>query len=441
MKRIYIPLLFYQLLAALVFLAVLAYMWPVLYYVVIAGIIGATGSMIYQLYILIRVSKETDICRKVLEKWSMGESQYVQYNLKNNSDRRLLFNIYDDLPYQLQHRESVRKRVLDADDSHEFRFYFRPEQRGIYEFGDIHLLISPARFGLINWMRTFSAPMTTHVYPNIVQMKKYAISMQSMTASMAGIRRIRHLGEDDEFEHLRPYNTGDSIRSINWRATSRAGELIVNQFQDSKSQMVYSVIDMGRNMEMPFNGLSLLDYSINSALVIANTVINKYDKAGLVTFDSEVRTWLGADSRPNQVEKIMSFLYAQEANFLETGFQSLYHHTRQKITKRSIIFLFTNFETESDLQRNLTYLKSLSQRHLLVVIMFANMELLKETDKEVIIYEDIYKKTIATSFYYDKQKIVRQLRSNSIQVVYTTPENLTVDVLNKYLEIKAKRMR
>ena len=78
-----------------------------------------------------------------------------------------------------------------------------------------------------------------------------------------------------EFEGVKDYIKGDDIRNINWKATAKKGQLMVNQFQDEKSQPVYSIIDKDRVMKMHFNGLSLLDYAINPTLVISNGLLEK----------------------------------------------------------------------------------------------------------------------------------------------------------------------
>ena len=78
---------------------------------------------------------------------------------------------------------------------------------------------------------------------------------------------------------------GDDIRSINWKATGRrGGQLMINKYADEKSQQVYCIIDNGRVMKMPFEGMTLLDYAINATLILSRVALIKQDKAGLVMF-------------------------------------------------------------------------------------------------------------------------------------------------------------
>ena len=258
---------------------------------------------------------------------------------------------------------------------------------------------------------------------------------------MAGIRRIRQIGENDEFEHIRSYMQGDNIKAINWKATSRKNQLMVNQFQNSRSQMIYSIIDKGRSMKMPFNGLTLLDHSVNAALVISNIILRKHDRAGLITFSEKIGSIVKAEANQSQLEKISSALYKQKTSFLESNFELMFYTLRRHLSRRSIIFFYTNFETPLDLKRNLAYLKSLNKKHLLVVISFVNTELIESSEMICRNKSDIYFKTFAQKALADKEKIMDQLTIHGIQSILTRPQDLNINVINKYLEIKAKRMQ
>src|SRR5882762_7096905 len=150
---------------------------------------------------------------------------------------------------------------------------------------------------------------------------------------------------------------------------------MVNQFQDERSQQVYSLIDKGRVMQMPFNGMSLLDYAINASLVISNIAIKKSDKAGLLTFQDRIGSFLRAGRMNNQMAAIQEVLYNQKTAFFETDFSALYALVRKSISQRSLLLLYTNFESIHGLHRQLPYLLAMNRMHLLVVIFFENSEL------------------------------------------------------------------
>src|SRR5690606_12113325 len=175
------------------------------------------------------------------------------------------------------------------------------------------------------------------------------------------------------------YVSGDDIRTLNWKASARKGGLMVNHFMEERSQQVYCIIDKGRLMKMPFNGLTLLDHAINATLVVGSVCLNKQDRVGLITLSNTMGSLIAADRKPVQTENILQVLYKQETDFLESDFEMLYQQVRHKIRHRSLLILFTNFESLSGLHRQLDYLRSLAKHHLLLVVFFENTELQKIT--------------------------------------------------------------
>ena len=213
---------------------------------------------------------------------------------------------------------------------------------------------------------------------------------------------------------------------------------MVNTFTDEKSQQVYCVIDKGRIMKMPFDGMSLLDYAINATLILSRVSLIRQDKAGLLTFADQIGTFLPAGRKAMQMSNILEILYNQQTKFLESDYEKLYALIRNRITQRSLIVLFTNFESLSGLQRQMPYIRGIAKNHLLLVVFFENTGLqeLRESNAEDI--EGLYVKTIAEKFAYEKRLIVKELNQHGIMTILTAPENLTVQAVNKYLEIKAR---
>lgn len=432
-RRVFIILLMFAIAFALTIL------WSPLFYVVLIALIAFVGIIIYELYFVYRLRSQVSATRKIAEIISLSDVNQVDYKISNLSDAELYIEFIDEFPSQLQVRGFKESFILPDHDVHKFTIPIIPVTRGQYSFGDSMLFLSHPKIRLIRYRITNHNPTEVKVYPSIKQMKEYALKVFSQTATMMGVRKVRRRGENDEFEQLKKYAQGDNIKSINWKATSRIGELVVNQYQDSRSQNIYILIDKGRNMEMPFEGLSLLDYSINSALVMANIILKKYDKVGLITFDDKVNTFLKADDKGGQLDRVLKFLYKEETGFRESGYENLYLRLRHDLSHRSIILLYTNFESITDFQRNKEYLKLISRRHLLVVIIFENTELSKYTQETYSAKDEIYKDIIATAQLNEKERIIRELQLQGIQTILTKPADLSIKVINKYLDIKRKR--
>jgi Uncharacterized conserved protein (some members contain a von Willebrand factor type A (vWA) domain) len=232
---------------------------------------------------------------------------------------------------------------------------------------------------------------------------------------------------------------GDDIRTLNWKASARKGGLMVNTYTDEKSQQVYCIIDKGRLMKMPFGGLTLLDHAINSCLVLSNVCLKKQDRVGVITFSNKLGSVLAADKKPIQKNNILQLLYNQKTAFMESDFEMLYMQIRNRIKHRSLVVLFTNFESLSGLKRQLDYLRSIASHHLLLVVFFENTELHQLTISEAKSIEDVYVKTIAEKFAFEKRLIVKELMKHGILSILTSPQKLTINTINKYLELKARQ--
>lgn len=375
--------------------------------------------------------------RLVADKLSNGDENAVTLTFKSFYSFTINLRVFDELPHQFQKRDLEFAFELKANESKIQKYSLRPVKRGEYSFGAVNALVS-SPIGFLYRRFLFSNDKLVPVYPSYLQMRKYELLAIHNRLTETGIKKIRKIGNNQEFELIKEYVSGDDIRTINWKATARRSSLMVNHYQDERSQQVYSLIDKGRVMQMPFNGLSLLDYAINTALVISNIAVKKFDKAGLITFQDKIGTMLPAARKNNQMTQILEVLYNQKTAYRETDYSVVHAFVRQKISHRSLLLLFTNFETMSSMERQLPYLKSLAMRHVVVVIFFENTEIKTLLDSPADSVKEIYMKAVAEKFAYEKKRIVKELKRHGIYAVLTPPEKLSINTINMYLELKAR---
>lgn len=382
--------------------------------------------------------KEGVVAQRVLgDKLSNGDVNYIQIQLQSKYKFRTNITIIDEIPFQFQLRDFKINLAMNPLSVTEKTYSVRPTERGEYAFGTLNIFVSSA-IGLFQKGYRFHQPKKVPTYPSFIQMRKYELLAIHNKLHLHGLKKIRRIGHTSEFEHIKDYVLGDDIRTINWKATAKRDQLMVNQYQDEKSQNVYLIIDKGRVMKMPFDGLSLLDYAINASLAMGNVAIKKSDKAGLFTFSKKVDTKLKADNQPIQVQRFLESLYQVTTDFKESDYQKLLIEVKQHVRQRSLLILFTNFETLDGMNRQLPYLRSIAKMHLLTVVFFKNSELDELVYAQPKNTQEVYDKVIAEKLNYDKERIVRELRKYGIYSVLTRPENLTIDVINKYLEFKAR---
>ena len=436
-KSFYLSSRFFIVISLLVLLFVLSYFFPPLLVITNLLLVAAVFLLVSDIFLLFINKKGVYAYRVTPNRLSNGDENEIKIFLENRYSFDTKCEIIDEIPFEFQIRNLLFRLSVESGATKIFTYSLRPVKRGEYNFGSTNVYAS-SPIGFVRRRYSFEGAKIVPVYPSYVQMKKYELMAISDRLTEAGVKRIRRVGHSMEFEHIKEYVRGDDYRTINWKATARKANLMVNHYEDEKSQQVYSAIDVGRVMKMPFEGMSLLDYAINSSLVISSIAMHRQDKAGIITFSNKVSNILPAEHQARQMQKIQELLYNQKTDFLESDFEILVSSILKKIIHRSLIILYTNFESLNSLQRQLSYLRRLSQAHLVILIFFINTELFRLIDKPANNVEEIYKKTIAEKFAFEKRLIVKELARYSIQSILTTPQNLSVNTINKYLELKAR---
>jgi len=430
---------FYWGMVGVIFLFILSYSFPFLLNIAILFFLFFLFVVILDGIILFSRRASVQAWRELADQFSNSDLNKVKLHILNHYPFLVQIRVIDELPYQLQQRNFLISDTLKANSGTILDYQVRPTERGEYVFHDINIFIK-SPLGLLIRRKIEKAEKMVKVLPSFFALRQYELLAYSNQLAEAGNRKIRKIGHSLEFEQIKEYVSGDDIRSINWKATGRrGGQLMVNSFIDEKSQQVYCLLDKGRVMKMPFEGLSLLDYAINATLILSRVALVKQDKAGLVSFSDQIGDFLPADHKAIQMSNILETLYNQKTKFQETDFEKLYALIRTRITQRSLLVLFTNFESLSALRRQMPYIRSIARNHLLLVVFFENTALGELTRTNVNDIGDLYIKTIAEKFVYEKRLIVKELQQHGIATILTAPQNLTVNIVNKYLEIKARQ--
>ncbi|MBS1571736.1 MAG: DUF58 domain-containing protein [Bacteroidetes bacterium] len=390
--------------------------------------------------LLLYGQKKGVIAQRILpEKLSNGDENWIEITIQNNYFFSIHVDIIDEIPFQFQIRDFLIKRTIKPNENSQLQYKLEPKERGEYNFGSLNIF-AKSPLGLVSKKHIFQKNQTLKSYPSFIHLRKYELMALQNEFLLGGLKKIRKIGQTMEFEKIKEYVQGDDIRTINWKATSKQNKLMVNQYQEEKSQKIYLLIDKGRTMQMPFLGMSLLDYSINASMALSHIILKKGDRAGVMSFAKKMENTIVADNKAGQLKKISEILYNLQTDFFESDFNRLYQDLKFGINQRSLVMLFTNFETLDNLKRQLKYMRGISKNHLLVVVFFKNSELQNLMIAPAKNLEDTYDKIIAEKFDFEKKLIIQELRKYGILSLYTKPENLSIEVINKYLEIKSRGM-
>lgn len=436
-KHLFLNNRFFYAMFAIAVLFIFGFIFPLLFEIAQLILLAFCMLTILDILLLFKNKKAVVASRVLPEKFSNGDANNIDIHLKNNYTIDVDIIVIDELPAQFQKRDFSLFQKLKSQEKKSISYNLVPFERGEYHFGALQLFVS-SKLGIAMRRFSFEAEQMVKTYPSFLQLKKFELISFNSSNLEFGIKKIRKIGNSFEFEQIKDYIQGDNIKDINWKATAKRNQLMVNQFQDEKSQQVYSIIDKGRVMKMPFEGLSLLDYAINASLVISNVVLRKSDKAGLFSFSKKPENFVVAERRNSQMNLILESLYNVATNYDESDFGALYSIIKRKITHRSLLLLYTNFESIDAVHRQMNYLRAINKSHLLVIVFFKNTELEAMRTTSANSIQGIFDKTIAEKFNYEKKLIVAELHKFGIQTILTEPQNLTINTINKYLEIKAK---
>lgn len=437
LKSLFLTRFFFVLFANLVWMYALAFVYPVMFFVSNVAILCLFGAVLTDIILTYVSDSPVGVTRKVDNLLNLGDANTVALTVTSQAMQPIRCAVIEGYPVELQKRRTETNLFLLPGRSKHITYTFTPTKRGEYHFGDALVYLSSPLY-LIKRRIMIPLQQTVQVYPSILQMKQYELRVFHKQTTARGIKKMRRIGNNNEFEQIRNYVQGDDLRTLNWKATSKRNELMVNQYQEERSQHIYALIDKSRNMQVEFEGMTMLDYAINATLVFSNIALKKGDRAGLITFSNKMGTQLAADRSSGQLRRILNLLYNQKTRFQESSYELLYESVRQTVKTRSLLMLYTNFESEFAMRRALPVLKKINQRHVLVVVFFQNNELEDVAYQRIDTMRDIYESAVAEKLMAMKINIARELRQHGIQTVLTRPEDLSLNTINKYLELKAR---
>lgn len=441
MKKLYDSLFlhnrFFYILAVIAVLFVVGFFVPLFFYISKVLLLILTLLVLVDVFILFNQKNGVKVERLLPERLSNGDANKITLQIKSNYSFLSHLSIIEEIPFQFQKRDFIFDIKVPSNQDKTIHYNVRPTQRGIYNFGNINVYAStPLQLATKKYV--LGEEKELKCYPSFLKLRDFNFKAFTDATISYGTKKIRRIGHSLEFEQIKEYVSGDDIRTLNWKATAKRNQLMINQYVEEKSQPVYSVIDKGRAMQMHFNNISLLDYAVNATLAISNVILRKQDKAGMLSFSRKLEDIIVAEQRNSQMNLISEALYNIKTDFSESDFSSLYAVVKRKITNRSLLILYTNFETMDGLNRQLSYLRALAKNHLLLVVFFKNTELNDVVNSKSENIQNVYDTVIAEKFMYEKKRIVNALKKYGIQSVLTEPQNLTGDTINKYLELKAR---
>jgi len=379
--------------------------------------------------------------RNVDAKLSLGASNPVEVVLRCLLKSDLPIEVRDEPPYRFELTGATQKRLTLPGGNRpvSFSYHVVPTNKGDFEFGDIFVRYR-SRLGLIERLGKIPSKLMVKVYPNLLETEKYEMLARRGRLMQVGIRSAKMRGGGAEFESLREYVPGDEYRKIDWNATARRGKLITRQFEAERSQNIVLLLDTGRTMLQPVQKMAKLDYVVNTALMLAYVAAGSDDKVGLMAFDGEVRSYIPPAKSKAQVYRILESLYNIEARLVETDYSEAFQYLVTQWRRRSLIVLFSDLIDPDSSAQIVNAIPMLEDRHRVVCVTVSDPNVLAAASESPENSAGVYAKAVATQVLHERRQAINALKRRGVWTIDSPPESLSADLINHYLDLKARSL-
>ena len=374
-----------------------------------------------------------------------GVPHAVSLSIENRSRRPLRMLVVDDKPASVEVPEPIPAIAVPPGGRKRIATRIVPQERGTLRLERVHVRIR-SRMGLWHADRRLPCPDTIRVYPALRQIGRYALYARANRMSLLGVRRSRRVGTDNEFERLRDYSSDDQFRSIDWRATARRRVLTVRDHQANESQRVVFAIDCGRMMVNRTGGESLLDAALDAALTLAHVALSQRDEAGILCYDEGVTRWLPPRGGRGQLNRMIAAVHDVQPRLVESRADEALLHLERHCRKRTLLVVLTNVIDDRNAERIRLHLAPATGRHLALVALLRDRALLESVEAwtrrppGIAAPGSLERAGAAADILLWRRQVLANLERDGILTLDAAPQDLTADLVSKYLAIKARRL-
>jgi uncharacterized protein (DUF58 family) len=379
------------------------------------------------------VSRQHDI------KLSLGAENPILLLVRNRSRRPAIFWVRDEPPDAFNIETRIFSGSVPARSSWQQSYRVRPLQRGDYQFGNLNLRWQ-GPLGLVVRQARLEAGGPVKVYPNLLDIRRYDLLLRQNRLQELGLRHSRMFGQGTEFERLREYLPDDEFRHINWKATARRNRPITTEYQTERSQNIIAVVDTGRLMQSPVAQIAKLDYVVNAVLFLAYVATGKGDKIGLMTFADEVQQFISPRQGRGQFYRMLELLYALKAQPVEPNYRVALSYLALKQRKRALVVIFTDLSGGISMQVLVSHVSVLAQRSLPLVVTISDPDIHTAARQQPQDSLGVYQRAAATQLLDERQLALDSLRRQGVLTLDVPANQLSMAVINRYLELKGRTL-
>jgi len=402
---------------------------------VLDGILIAAGLMDFA---LAPAPRDVDIQRIVLYPLAVNTPNEIQLEAVNRTGRDVSLLIQDDVPDRCNADGLPIATLIRRGKPTRLSYKLSPAERGNEEFGNIHFWLA-GPMGLVLKHGESAASQKVKFYPGLTLVDKGRIQARRLSAQDV-VRSIKQKGEGTEFDSLRDYVIGDDVRLMHWATTARKGKPMVRQNRIERSQTIFLVLDAGRMMTARVLGKTKFDYGLNAALALTRSALELGDNVGVTAIAREILCFVAPSKGPRHFGRILDSTYALEPQLEEPRFYLALSDLSVKLRTRSLVVIFTDLIDERASAGLIRYNLGLQPRHLPLVVVMSDNEIINVADAVPTQERDLYRQGVASEILNRREKLLAKLRSSGVMVIDTEPDRISAALLDQYLEIKSRSL-
>jgi uncharacterized protein (DUF58 family) len=387
----------------------------------------------------VAIARAPEFTRSVPQRLSLARASAFAYTVTNRSPVALRFAIYEAPAERLEVAPAPARGSVPGGARAGVSIPVLPRERGRTTTG-IAFAWFESPLGLIRRRVRFGAAVPIRIRPDLAALERGGDLARRARLIEAGLRRVRRRGSGSEFESLREYAAGDAFRAIDWKATARRGKVMVAQYEVERSQQIVVVLDAGRLMSARLGDRRKLDYAVSAGLAIAAIAQLAADRIGLHAFASTTLAVLAPRSGAQHGAALTDALCDIEPHFEESDYERAALELRRGYRKRSLIVLFTDLFDPVASAAVLGSLALLAPHHLVLVVLMNDAALEDAREREPQAVSDVYRAAVATTLAAERARAVALLRGRGIGVVDVPARDLTLALLDTYVDIKARSL-
>ncbi len=437
-RRVYprMPLVFIA--AAAGAAAVVLFVWPAARIAILAADALVVAVALADLATLPR-QRHFSAVRELVRVASLRKRHGVRLTLINQARRNFLVTVRDGVPHELAPDPDHFTTPFAGRSRLVLHYELHPQRRGAYTIEPVHLRVR-SRLGL--WDRFVDAPAASvvHVYPDLKQLRQYALLARTDRLNLLGVRRTRRIGQDHEFERLRDYTIDDNYKHIEWRATARRRKLTVKDFQATQAQRIVLLLDCGRMMTNEAEGISLLDHGLNAALMLAYVALRQGDSVGMIAFSDEIHSFVPPGSGMHQMNRLLHAGFDRFPRLVESRYDQAFRCLATHCRRRALVILITSVIDEVNAGQVERYLTNLVGRHLPLAVLLRDRRLFEAVEVEHPAGKALWRAAVAAEILSWRRQLLSDLESKGALTLDVLPQVLTAPLINRYLEVKARHL-